>query len=371
MRHLDEYRDPAHAQKLVQAIHRVARRRWTIMEVCGGQTHGLLRYGIDRQLEQVVELIHGPGCPVCVTPAESIDFVQRLALQPNVIVTSFGDMLRVPGSRESLLETRASGGNLRLVYSPLDAVQIAYDRPDKQVVFFAVGFETTAPASALAVLQAAARRLSNFSLLLAHVRVQPAMEMLLQMPDNRIQGFLAAGHVCTVTGYQCYQSLVDQYRIPVVVSGFEPTDLLEGILACIRQLESGVAHVENCYRRSVRPEGNRYAQALIDQVFEVCDRTWRGWGTVAKGGFRMRSRWQQFDADYRFAMVRGPAGKEHSECRSAEVLAGRLRPSDCPAFGTRCTPDHPLGAPMVSSEGACAAYYRYHGFDYFRRNDSP
>jgi hydrogenase expression/formation protein HypD len=364
MKYLDEYRDPTSARKLLESIRRRASRPWTLMEVCGGQTHGLLRHGIEEELQGTIELIHGPGCPVCVTPLESIDFAQELSMMHfttdhDVVLTSFGDMFRVPGSRRSLLEAQARGAQVRTVYSPLDAVSFAKQNPHKEVVFFAVGFETTAPATALAVKQAANDGIDNFSLLVAHVRVQPAMEVLLQSPHNRVQAFLAAGHVCTVMGCDSYESLVQTYRVPVVVTGFEPLDLLEGILACVEQLESGEARVENAYARSVRPEGNSAAQDIVREVYEICDRPWRGFGVVAEGGLQLRSEWGRFDARRRYPSRNHLPVIEPPQCRSADVLAGRIKPPDCAAFGNECSPDAPLGAPMVSSEGACAAYFRY------------
>lgn len=358
MKFLDEYRDPASARRLLAEIRRTATHRWTLMEVCGGQTHSLLRHGIDAELEGVVELIHGPGCPVCVTPLEAIDFAQELSLRSDTMLVSFGDMLRVPGSRRSLLDARAAGGNVRAVYSPPEAVELARRHPHVQVVFFAVGFETTAPTTALAVRQAAAQGIDNFSLLVSHVRVLPAMEAIAQSPDGRVQGFLAAGHVCTITGCQEYAPFVDRYQIPVVVTGFEPVDLLQGILECVRLLESDTPRVANCYRRTARTAGNPTARNLVDEVFEVCDRRWRGFGVIPQGGLRLRKAWARFDAEVRF----GGAGLpilDPAECQSGDVLTGRIRPTACASFGKACTPDHPLGAPMVSSEGACAAYFRY------------
>jgi hydrogenase expression/formation protein HypD len=360
MKYVDEYRDGHSCQLLLQEIRQTATRCWTIMEVCGGQTHGLLRHGIDQELEGTVRLIHGPGCPVCVTPLESIDLAIELARRPQVLLTSFGDMLRVPGSHESLIQVRASGGNVRLVYSPLDAVQIAIENPDLQVVFFAVGFETTTPSTALAVYQARKLRLENFSLLVAHVRVQPAMEMLVANPDNCVQAFLAAGHVCTVAGYNSYEEFVQRFQLPVVVTGFEPVDLLTGILETVRQLEHGEATVCNQYQRSVSSAGNPRAMELVEEVYQPADRPWRGIGVVPQGGLQLRQEWRQFDAAQRFEHSGQPV-VEPVECRSGEVLIGRLTPTDCECFGTRCTPDSPLGAPMVSAEGACAAYYRYRG----------
>ena len=360
MKFLDEFRDPAAARQLLAEIRRVARRPWTLMEVCGGQTHSLLRHGIDAELDGVVGLIHGPGCPVCVTPLEAIDLARELSLREDTILVSFGDMLRVPSSHGSLLEARAAGGNVRTVYSPLDAVALARRHPELQIIFFAVGFETTVPTTALAVRQAAAQGLQNFSLLVAHVRVLPAMEAIAALPDSHVQGFLAAGHVCTVTGCELYAPFVDRYQMPVVVTGFEPVDLLQGILTCVRLLESGRAEVANCYRRVAHNLGNPTAQQLVADVFEVCDRAWRGFGVIPRGGLRLRAEFSRFDAEIRFGHMGLPV-LEASECRSGDVLAGRIKPPACASFGTNCSPEHPLGAPMVSSEGACAAYYRYGG----------
>ncbi len=359
MKFVDEYREPERCQKLVDEIRAVATRPWTLMEVCGGQTHGLLRYGIDAALEGVVRLIHGPGCPVCVTPLEAIDRAIELSQRGNITITSFGDMLRVPGSRDSLLQARAAGGSVQIVYSPLDAVRIAERSPEREIVFFAVGFETTAPATALTVHQAAALELGNFSLIVSHVRVQPAMEMLAASEDSTVDGFLAAGHVCTVAGFNSYREFVAKYRLPVVVTGFEPVDLLSGILECVRQLERGAAEITNCYGRSVEAAGNQTALDVMENVYEICDRSWRGLGIVPKGGFRLREKWACFDADRRFGQSL-PVVENPSDCRSGDVLTGRIKPRECQHFGVRCTPDTPLGAPMVSTEGACAAYYRYH-----------
>ncbi len=360
MKYLDEFRDPNLAQKLVDRIRRMASRPWVIMEVCGGQTHGLLRHGIDEALAGAVELIHGPGCPVCVTPVEAIDLACRLAREPGTIVTSFGDMLRVPGSRGSLNQARADGGDVRIVYSPLDAVELARRNPGCEVVFFAVGFETTMPATAVAVLQANSLRLENFSLLTAHVQVLPAMQSILRDPGNRVQAFLAAGHACTITGYRDYEQLADREHVPIVVTGFEPLDLLEGIFDCVTQLETGRHAVTNRYERSVRIDGNADARRFIDRVYRVADRPWRGLGVIPKGGFVLRTEFERFDAELRF---KPPIAElpvlDENRCRSGEVLAGRIKPRDCSEFGTRCTPASPLGAPMVSSEGACTAYYRY------------
>lgn len=359
MKYVDEFRDEGAAEALIRVIRRRATRRRTIMEVCGGQTHGLLRYGIDEALADVVELIHGPGCPVCVTAAERIDRAISLAERPGVLLTTFGDMLRVPGSRRSLAAARATGAQVRAVYSPLDAVTLAERHPDLQIVFFAVGFETTAPTTALAVQQAARRGLVNFSLLTAHVRVLPAMEAILQSPENRVEAFLAAGHVCSITGQELYEEPCRRYRVPIVVTGFEPTDLLQGILACVDQLESGRHEVESRYDRCARPEGNPQAQRLVEEVFEPCDQSWRGLGVMPRGGLKLREAWREFDATLRFPDSQ-PVCEDHGRCRSGEVLSGRIRPTQCPAFGTECTPDSPLGAPMVSSEGACAAYFQFH-----------
>ncbi|MCA9102583.1 MAG: hydrogenase formation protein HypD [Planctomycetales bacterium] len=358
MKYLDEYRDAAVCERLLGKIRARASRRWTLMEVCGGQTHGLLRWGIDDELAGIVELIHGPGCPVCVTPLESIDHAIELARRDDVVLTSFGDMLRVPGSAGSLQDARGVGAGVRIVYSPVDAVQLAARCPDKHIVFFAVGFETTTPATALAVRQADELGLTNFSLLVSHVRVQPAMELLAADEHCGVQGFLAAGHVCTVIGYEEFHAFARRFQLPVVVTGFEPVDLLAGILACVEQLESGRYTVDNQYSRSVRSVGNRDAIRLVDDVFEVCDRPWRGFGNVERGGLALRPQWRAFDAAVRFPRASLPV-VEPPECRSGDVLAGRIKPPQCAAFGRSCTPDSPLGAPMVSSEGACAAYYRY------------
>jgi hydrogenase expression/formation protein HypD len=359
MKYIDEYRESTLCQWLVRQIRQTVTRPWTLMEVCGGQTHGLLRYGIDASLEGVVRLIHGPGCPVCVTPLEAIDAAIGLSYRPGVTLATFGDMLRVPGSCESLLAARARGAQVQLVYSPLDAVRYANEHSEQDVVFFAVGFETTAPATALAVEQAARLRLDNFSLLVSHVRVLPAMEMLVRNKESAVEGFLAAGHVCTVTGFASYCRFVAEFGLPVVVTGFEPIDLLAGILECVGQLERGEACVTNCYGRSAAEHGNAAALSLMDRMYEEVDRPWRGLGIVSGGGLRLRHEWARYDAEVRFGLASTAAPAEVSACRSGEVLTGRLRPTECEHFGVRCTPDFPLGAPMVSAEGACAAYFRY------------
>ena len=358
MKHVDEYRDPQVCRQLVAEIRQTATRCHTIMEVCGGQTHGLLLHGIDQELDGVVELLHGPGCPVCVTPAEDIDFASSLCQRLGVTVVTFGDMLRVPGSTISLREARARGGDVRLVYSPLDAVQLARNDPDREFVFFAVGFETTTPATALAVQQAAQLDLRNFAMIVSHVRVQPAMEAIMEADACRVKAFLAAGHVCTVSGYASYDDFAHRYRVPVVVTGFEPVDLLSGILSGVRQLEQGVAQVENRYERSVQFAGNPQAMRIVDETYEICDQPWRGLGTIRNGGLRLQDRWRRFDAAQRYGRV-AVSIAEPSRCRSGDVLTGRIKPTECEYFGRECTPEMPLGAPMVSSEGACAAYARH------------
>lgn len=358
MKFIDEYRNEADAQTFVGAIHHLVTRPWNIMEICGGQTHTLLKFGIDRMLPDAVRLIHGPGCPVCVTPLELIDKAIAIARRPEVIFTSFGDMLRVPGSATDLLSVKAAGSDVRMVYSPLDAVKLAQKYPQKQVVFFAVGFETTAPGNAMAVWHARRLGLENFSILCAHVLVPPAMEALLSAPDTLVQGFLAAGHVNTVMGYHEYEPLAARYRVPIVVTGFEPLDLLQGIYMALKALEEGRSGVENQYARSVCRDGNQHAQAIIHKVFAVCDRQWRGIGPIPRSGYRLQPEFTAFDAEQRFA-VADLCAQESPLCLAGAILQGQRKPDDCPAFGLRCTPEHPLGAPMVSSEGACAAYYRY------------
>ena len=361
MRYVDEYRDRAAVQRYARAIRRVTTRPWAIMEVCGGQTHTIVKYGIDGLLPQQITLLHGPGCPVCVTPLELIDKATQIAARPEVIFCSFGDMLRVPGSSSDLFSVKAKGGDVRIVYSPLDALRIARDNPGREVVFFAVGFETTAPANAMAVYQAHIQKMRNFSVLVSHVLVPPAIEAILSSPDNRTQGFLAAGHVCTVMGYEEYVPLAEKYRVPIVVTGFEPLDILQGVLMCVRQLESGRAGVENQYLRSVRKKGNLPAQELVTRVFRVVPRKWRGVGQIPQSGLGLRDEYAAQDAESRFG-VAAYAVEEDSECISGQVLRGVKKPHECPAFGERCTPEHPLGATMVSNEGACAAYYRYRRF---------
>jgi hydrogenase expression/formation protein HypD len=358
MKYIDEYRDPGLAQRLLAMIRRTVTRPRTIMEVCGGQTHTLIRSGIDQLVPSGLRLVHGPGCPVCVTPLEVIDRALAIAAQPGVIFCSFGDMLRVPGTSRDLLRVRAEGARVVVVYSPLDAVRIAQDNPSSKVVFLAVGFETTAPATALAVWQAHRLRLNNFFMLVAHVLVPPAMETILSSPENKVQAFLAAGHVCTVMGYEDYVNLAQRFRVPIVVTGFEPVDLLEGIWMTVRQLEAGTFEAENQYARSVRREGNRQALDILAEVYEVCDRPWRGLGVIPKSGLRLRPAYHTFDAERVFA-VGSISPREPAECRSGQVLQGLIRPDECAAFGGLCTPEHPLGAPMVSSEGACAAYWKY------------
>ncbi|MFZ4693890.1 MAG: hydrogenase formation protein HypD [Verrucomicrobiia bacterium] len=358
MRFMDEYRDAASARALAAAIAKDAKNLWTIMEVCGGQTHAIVRFGLDELLPKNVTLVHGPGCPVCVTPIELIDKAVEIAGKPGVIFCSFGDMLRVPGSRGDLQRAKAAGGDVRAVYSPLDAVKLAQANPGREVVFFAVGFETTAPANAMAVRQARDLGLKNFSILVSHVLVPPAIEAILSSSTNRVQGFLAAGHVCTVMGWEEYAPLAAKHRVPIVVTGFEPTDILQGVLMCIRQLESGRAEVENAYARVVCREGNRPAQEMIREVFEVGSRNWRGIGAIPRSGLALRGPYVAFDAERRFGVAAMTSG-DSAECLSGLVLQGVKKPSDCPAFGTRCTPEHPLGATMVSGEGACAAYHRY------------
>jgi hydrogenase expression/formation protein HypD len=358
MKYVDEYRDPKIAQAVAGEIARKVTRPWVLMEVCGGQTHTLMRYGIDELLPPEIELVHGPGCPVCVTSLEIVDRAIRIASLPGVIFTSYGDMLRVPGSNSDLFQAKANGADVRVVYSPLDAVKLARDNPSRKVVFFGVGFETTAPANGMAVWQAKREGLTNFSMLVSHVLVPPAMRLILSSPASRVQGFIAPGHVCTVMGYSEYEDLVADFHVPMVVGGFEPLDLLEAISMLVSQLEEGRAEVENQYARSVNQEGNLPAQNILREVFEVSDRQWRGIGPIAKSGYKLRVEFAAFDAE-RIYGVEDWHAEEPKECISALVLQGLKKPLDCPAFGKRCTPMTPLGAPMVSAEGACAAYYQY------------
>jgi len=355
---VDEYRDADAAAQLTRLIHRTVSRPWTIMEICGGQTHTIVKSGLEQLLPHQITLVHGPGCPVCVTPVSKIDTAVALAKRPEVIFCSFGDMLRVPGSAQSLLDAKAEGADVRMVYSPLDALRIAKLNPGREVVFFAVGFETTAPGNAMAVWLAGREGVANFSMLVSHVLVPPAIEAILSAPECRVQAFLAAGHVCTVMGYEEYEPIAERYRVPIVVTGFEPLDLLEGIRMAVAQLETGRAIVENQYARSVQREGNRTAQERIREVFEVSSREWRGIGEIPQSGLRLRQRYSLWDAEqkFRMAVVSVP---ESSDCQAGLVLRGLLKPHECPAFGKQCTPQRPLGAPMVSSEGACAAYYQY------------
>jgi len=359
VKYLDEYRDADLTRKLLADIQNIITRPWTLMEVCGGQTHSIIKSGLDQMLPAEITLVHGPGCPVCVTPLEQVDKAIALASLPEVIFTSYGDMLRVPGSTRDLLAVKANGGDVRIVYSPLDALKIARDNPGKTVVFFAIGFETTAPANAMAVVQAKAQGLTNFAVLVSHVTVPAAISALMGSPDVQVDGFLAAGHVCTVMGFWEYEPLVEKYKIPIVVTGFEPVDLLHGILDCIKQLEAGTHRVGNAYERSVSREGNQPAQAVIRKVFEMTDRAWRGMGVIPMSGYRLRAEFAAFDAEMRFPEVQKIETKESTVCISGLVLQGRKKPRECPAFGKECTPQTPLGATMVSSEGTCAAYYRY------------
>jgi len=358
MKYLDEYRDRSVAQRLAEKVGQVATRPWVLMEVCGGQTHSIVRYGIDRLLPASIELVHGPGCPVCVTSLETIDRAHAIASRPGVIFASFGDMLRVPGSRGDLQTLRSRGADVRVVYAPLDAVRLARENPAKRVVFFAIGFETTAPANAMAVRRAKEQGVTNFSMLVSHVLVPPAMSVILEGEDNRVQAFLGPGHVCAVMGFREYEALAERHHVPIVIAGFEPVDVLQGVLACVRQLEEGRAVVENQYARTVLRDGNRRARELVADVFEVADRTWRGVGRIARSGYRLRREYRDHDAERLFE-VDAIETRESPSCISGLVLRGMKKPKDCPAFGTACTPESPLGATMVSAEGACAAYYQY------------
>ncbi|KUL30794.1 hydrogenase formation protein HypD [Chlorobium limicola] len=359
MKHIDEYRDPALVSRLVEEIGKRAAKSWTIMEICGGQTHSIMRNGLDQLLPPNIDLVHGPGCPVCVTPLETIERALAIAAIPGVILASFGDMLRVPGNEKDLFMARSEGADVRIVFSPLEALQIARDNPGKEVVFLAVGFETTAPANAMAVRQAAREGVANFSELVSQVMVPPAMRAILSSPGNRVQGFLAAGHVCAIMGWEEYEPVAEEFGVPIVPAGFEPVDLLDGILKVVEMLEEGRGGVVNAYGRVVSREGNREARRVMNEVFEVADRPWRGIGVIPKSGLVLRREYARFDAEKRFD-VGHIAPQESPLCRSGEVLQGHLKPSDCPAFGWECSPQTPLGATMVSSEGACAAYYRYH-----------
>ena len=358
MKYVEEFRDPARVRRLAREIGATATRPWTIMEVCGGQTHTIARYGIEDLLPAGIELVHGPGCPVCVTPLEVIEAARQVAMTPGTILCSFGDMLRVPGMHGDLLQARARGADVRVVVSPLDGVRLAVETPDRYVVFFGVGFETTAPTTAMAAELADRLGLSNFGLLASHVRVPPAMELLLAAPGCRVQAFLAAGHVCTVEGTAAYPPIAARFGAPIVVTGFEPVDLLEGLLMAIRQLEQGRGEVEVQYARCVQAEGNPVARAAVERVYEVADVPWRGIGVVPDGGLRLRADYVGLDPVRRLGLALAPC-PEPAACRAADVLQGKLKPAACPAFGEACTPEHPLGAPMVSSEGACAAHYRW------------
>ncbi len=364
MRWVDAFRDPERVRRAVEHVRRAASRRWTLMEVCGGQTHAIVGHGLDALLEDAVALLHGPGCPVCVTPVETLDVALALAERPEVVLCTFGDMLRVPGSHGDLLGARSRGADVRVVYAPLDAARLAARLPEREVVFLAVGFETTAPAVALAARFARARGLANFSLLVSHVRVPPALEAILEDPGCRVQGFLAAGHVCAVMGTGEYEPLAARYRVPIVVTGFEPLDLIEGVAMAVAQLEAGEARVEIQYDRAVRPEGSPAARALVEETFEIVDQRWRGIGVLPRSGLALGAGYDSLDACRRFAGAReaaavgSPESRGTGDCRAGEVLRGALRPDRCPAFGTRCTPSRPLGAPMVSAEGACAAYWQ-------------
>jgi hydrogenase expression/formation protein HypD len=358
MKYLDEYRDKELAQEYSSAIKKITTKPWTIMEVCGGQTHSIVRFGIDKLLPKEIELVHGPGCPVCVTPVELIDKAINIASMENIIFTSFGDMLRVPGSTKDLFSVKAEGGDIRIVYSPMDALKIAKENPEKEIVFFAVGFETTAPANAMAVYSAYKEKIKNFSVLVSHVLVPPAIEAILSSKLNRVQGFLAAGHVCTVMGYEEYEPLATKYNVPIVITGFEPLDILQGIYMCTKQLEEKRFELENQYSRSVKKEGNQSAIQLINEVFDITHRKWRGIGEILNSGFKLKDKYSIHDAEIKFNLKRDSC-EIPSECISGLVLQGIKKPYECHAFGKKCTPEYPLGATMVSNEGACAAYYKY------------
>ncbi len=369
MKFIDEYRDGALTQKLLNELSHIVTRRWTLMEVCGGQTHSIIKSGLDQLLPSEIELVHGPGCPVCVTPLEQIDKAIALASRSDVIFTSYGDMLRVPGSTRDLFAVRAAGGDVRILYSPLDALIVARENPDKTVIFFGIVFETTAPANAMAVVQAKAQGIHNFAMLVSHVTVPAAITALMESPDVQVNGFLAAGHVCTVMGYWEYEPLAKKYSVPIVVTGFEPVDIVHGVLKCVKQLEEGRVEVENAYARSVSHDGNKPAQAIINRVFETCDRPWRGIGAIPQSGYKLRSEFAEYDAELRFPEIQTIATKESGLCISGLVLQGLKKPNLCPAFGKECTPETPLGATMVSSEGACATYYRYGRYAMAAKNE--
>ncbi len=358
MKYIDEFRNPIHAINILKQIDAIWTKPHMIMEICGGQTHTIMKYGIDQLLAGKVELIHGPGCPVCVTPIESIDNALYIASLPDVIFTSFGDMLRVPGSHNDLLNLRSQGADIRIVYSPLESLQIARKNPDKQVVFFAIGFETTAPGNAMTIFQAKKEGLSNYSVLVSHVLVPPALQYILSAPSNRVQGILAAGHVCTINGWKEYETITQKYHVPIVPTGFEPIDILDGIYKVIKQLESGDSYIDNQYLRSVHKEGNIHAQEIVHQVFDVCDQKWRGLGVIPASGMKIRQEYSDFDAELRFE-YKDISSYESSECISSLILQGLKKPSMCAVFAKECTPSHPLGAPMVSGEGVCSAYYKY------------
>lgn len=358
MRFIDEYRDSVKAKRYLKEIGKITTENWSIMEICGGQTHSIMKYGIDELLPEEINLIHGPGCPVCVTPVEKIDKAIEIASNPDVIFCSFGDMLRVPGSKTDLLSVKASGYDVRIVYSPVDAVRIAEENPDKEIVFFAVGFETTAPPNAQAIYLAYNRKIENFSALVSHVLVPPAIEAILSSKNNKVRGFLAAGHVCAVMGFYEYENIAEKFRVPIVVTGFEPLDILQGIYMCVKQLEEKRYCVENQYSRVVTREGNPKAREMMYEVFETCNMKWRGIGEIKQSGFRIKDDYKKFDAEIKFGVV-DYSFEESTECISGLILQGLKKPNECPVFGTKCSPEHPLGATMVSSEGACSAYYLY------------
>lgn len=358
MKLLDEYRDSEKAKFYLDAIKKITTTDWNIMEICGGQTHSIVKYGIDELLPKKINLIHGPGCPVCVTPIEKIDKAIEIASNGNVIFCSFGDMLRVPGSKTDLLKVKASGFDVRIVYSPVDAVDIARQNPDKEIVFFAVGFETTAPPNAQAIYLAYQKNVKNFSVLVSHVLVPPAIEAILSSKNNKVQGFLAAGHVCTVMGFYEYEAIAKKFKVPIVVTGFEPLDILQGIYLCVKQLEEKRCEVENPYSRVVSREGNKKAREIMYEVFEVSNRKWRGIGEIEQSGFKIKEKYKEYDAEIKFGVVDYDV-EESGDCISGMILQGLKKPLDCPAFGKKCTPEHPLGATMVSTEGACSAYYLY------------